>query len=731
MNKRVTGSLSEYLLPTALCIGLALALSATSWLHRLETITLDNLTQLRARFQEPTDPRLIVVGIDDDSIRRFGRWPWDRTVHGQFMYSVSFGKPSVVAWDILFVDPSPDGKTDVSLQAGAETLNGRVVFGAYSTDDDPEQPPVIPKSNQPLVSIEGDASRIPTSPFALRPVPLLQEVGLTAFCNAPPGPDGVRRHVPLLQRIGDQVFPSLSLQTLMQHANIPPEKVRIVLGDAIYLDGESFRRRIPIDEGGHYFVNYRFGNKRANDIGFAALTIPYTEHYLLETPRPELPSVENKILLVGQFSTALSDNGLTPFGSETPLVLVHANIIDNVLREDFARRGPWWPVLLGVLVLGSVGLVFFPKRALFHQALFALGVPAVYLGLASVLWIRWSLWMPLLWPVLGFGGLQLFMIVRQLVREQRAKMHIKGMFGTYLSPELVNRMIESGESPQLGGHEEIITAFFSDVQAFSTFSEVLPPDRLVELMNEYLTICTDIVHEEGGTLDKYVGDAVVAIFGAPLPLPDHALRACIASQRIQLKLAELREKWARDGIWPKVVYEMQTRIGINSGPAIVGNMGSRTRFNYTMMGDNVNLGARMESGAKTWGVYSMCTEATREACERAGGDRLVFRPLGRIIVKGRSSAVPIFEILGLKENVTEKTRECLRLFEQGLARHYARDWEGALAFFTQSRELEPNQPGVTPGVLGNPSLAYIEIIGRYQVAPPPANWEGEYVMSVK
>jgi adenylate cyclase len=324
------------------------------------------------------------------------------------------------------------------------------------------------------------------------------------------------------------------------------------------------------------------------------------------------------------------------------------------------------------------------------------------------------------------------MIVRQLVREQQAKMHIKGMFGTYLSPDLVNRMIESGESPQLGGHEETITAYFSDIQSFSTFSEKLPPDRLVELMNEYLTACTDIVNQEGGTLDKYIGDAVVAMFGAPLPLPDHALRACVASQRVQLKLAELRQKWKSQGdLWPDVVHQMQSRIGLNSGPVIVGNIGSRTRFNYTMMGDNVNLGARMESGAKVWGVYSMCTEATRDACQRDGGDRVVFRALGRTIVRGRSAAVPIFEIVGLKENVTEKTRECIRLFEQGLARYYARDWDGALALFAQSAELEPNQPGITPGVRTHPSRVYSEITALYKIAPPPDTWEGEYVMPIK
>ncbi len=293
-------------------------------------------------------------------------------------------------------------------------------------------------------------------------------------------------------------------------------------------------------------------------------------------------------------------------------------------------------------------------------------------------------------------------------------------------------MVASGEIPQLGGHEEVITAYFSDIQGFSTFSEKLPPDRLVELMNEYLTACTDIVQEEGGTLDKYIGDAIVAMFGAPIALSDHAYRACVVTQRVQLKCAELRAKWKSEGDkWPEIVWRMQSRIGLNTGPAIIGNMGSRTRFNYTMMGDNVNLAARMESGAKKWGAYSMCAEATKLQCEQHGGDRVVFRPLGRIVVMGRTQPVPIFEIVGLKENTTAETRECLALFGQGLARYYERDWDGATGLFTRSAALEPNFPGRVPGVSSNPSLIYLDIVRHCKSEPPPANWDGAYVMAEK
>jgi adenylate cyclase len=738
MNQRIKGILKYYIQPTVLCIGLAYALGATPWMQRLENVPLDLITQYRVRYQQPADSRVGIIGIDDSSIEdnAYGRWTWDRQIHGRFMESISHGKPSVLVWDILFTEKSADFKSDLIIQAGAHKLQKRVIFAAYTSGDDPQQPSPIPSSNLPITNIQGEQSRLPTSAFGVRPILGLQKAGLTAYVDTPPGNDGVRRSAPMLQRIDGKVYPSLSLQALMLFGNVAPAEVRVVLGEAIYLDGKSFRRRIPINHSGQYEINYRYALEGAKNAGnvfpYYDITESYHQNFVAKSPFPDLPEVSDKILIVGQIATGLSDMGVTPYGAETPLVLVHANVIDNILNEDYAIYIANWKVLIVTFAVGLSGLLILSKKSLKRKAVFALGVPAIYLSVGFACWTLWSIWLPLIWPLVGFGSLQVFMIVRQLVNEQRAAQRIKGMFGTYVSPELVKRMINSGQSPELGGHQEEITAYFSDIQGFSGFSEKLSPAQLVVLMNEYLSACTNIIQEEGGTLDKYIGDAVVAMFGAPLPLPDHALRACVASQRIHLKLLELREIWKSHGhTWPQIVIEMQSRIGLNSGPVIVGNMGSTTRFNYTMMGDNVNLAARMESGAKSWGVYSMCTDATKNACESHGGDRVVFRALGRIVVRGRSTAVPIFEIVGLKENVSEKTRGCLRIFEQALALHYQRDWDGSLSLFRQSASLEPNQPGVTVGVTSNPSLIYIDIVQRYQVSPPPADWDGEYVMSVK
>jgi len=305
------------------------------------------------------------------------------------------------------------------------------------------------------------------------------------------------------------------------------------------------------------------------------------------------------------------------------------------------------------------------------------------------------------------------------------------MFGTYLSPQLVNEMVESGEEPHLGGEDAEITAFFSDVQSFSSFSELLQPAQLVYLMNEYLTAMTDILMEEGAYVDKYIGAAIVAMFNAPVHLQNHALRGCVAAARIQKRQLQLRQKWAAEGDrWPEIVCRMQTRVGLNTGSATVGNMGSESRFNYTMMGDTVNLAARCESGAKTAGVYTLVTAETMQAAREAG-DAVLFRFVDKWKVKGRSEAADMYEVVGLQAELPDSARTCVRLYENGLQAYFAQKWDEARALFERASQLEPNQPGVTPGVTTNPSCVLMERCEAYKAAPPGADWDGVYEMKTK
>jgi len=287
----------------------------------------------------------------------------------------------------------------------------------------------------------------------------------------------------------------------------------------------------------------------------------------------------------------------------------------------------------------------------------------------------------------------------------------------------VKQMIASGEEPKLGGQQAEITAFFSDIAGFSSFSEKLTPERLVHLMNDYLTEMTDILQENGGSLDKFIGDAIVGMFGAPLPFEGHAHSACTAALLMQKRQVELREKWRQEGDWPDIVYEMKTRIGLNSGPAIIGNMGSRRRFNYTMMGDTVNLAARSESGAKSYGVFTMITGETKAMAEKQK-DNIAFRFLDKIVVKGRTLPAEVYEVVGFKNELSAQTQECLTVFQQGIERYLAQDWDGAKALFERSAKLETHQDD-------NPSLVLLKRCDALKTAPPAADWDGVYVMKSK
>lgn len=724
------------------CLGLACLLAHTDTMRSFEWRTLDWRTKLRTHLQPPPDPRVSIV-LFEDSTEAAITWPPDRSVHGDLVEMMSFVHPAVISFDII-LDASREGEGDGKMSRAVALANraGVKVVTAGVTSAEPSDHPDGPAGagpTRPLTHVEGDISRLLGDESALLPFPALRAVSYYGFADTPPEKeDGIRRRIPLVLRVGREVYPSLSLQTLMAYFDVPADQVRVRLGDAVYLPTKTRGElRLPVSKGGRFLLNYRYDEDENgpdfNTYSYLGALVRLNDRFVeKKNPSPEPPDVEGGIVFIGQTVTGKADSGPTPLRAYSPLVLVHANLINNVLKNDYARQAPEWAMLVLAVGLGYLGAMLGMRRTVPVMATFGVLGLVVYVVAAFACWISFSYWLPLTWPILGGTVLQFVVIGRRIVREQRAKAQVKQMFGSYLSPELVNRMILRGETPQLGGHEEEITAYFSDIQGFSRIAEALPPDRLVEWMNEYLSACTDLLQGEGGSLDKYIGDAVVMMFGAPVALPDHAYRACVAAARIQARGAELRAKWRGEGDkWPQLVWHTRTRIGLNTGRCVVGNMGSRARFNYTMMGDSVNLAARMESGAKKWGVYVMATEATKLACQQHGGDRVVFRALGRIVVMGRSQPVPIYEVAGLRETIAAGTLECIKQFEEALDCYYRRDWAGALSRFAKSAALEPQQSDRAAGIITNPSLVYLDIVARCQAMPPPEDWGGVYIMDEK
>ncbi len=717
-NKRSLGFVLK-LLPAVLV--LALGFSYTPMGEELENLTLDWRFKARAGTDPQAHSSILIVGIDEDALSRFGRWPWTREVHGTLMTQLAARPPAAVAFDLLFTEPSPDPASDQAFgdslvlhsssitAAAAEVLEGRPQF----TEE-------YAGNTRAITRFKGDPARLVGHDTGLLPVQILAESSHVGFVNSPPGSDGMRRRIPLVVRCGSRIFPSLVLQALLQSQGLDTGAVE-VLPCHVRVTGDGKTWDIPVDDRAQMTINYR-RPESFTYFPYAALVSKLAE--IGDQPWPEnYPPVAGQILLVGQTAAGLSDLGLTPHGPQSPLVLVHANALGNILSGDYIRVLDLPLVIAAWVLLAFVTILVLRHGSIWMSVAVPFLLVGMYVASAFYFFQSESLHLPLAWPVLGFIAVQGGSILHRLVIELRAKGRIKGMFGTYVAPQVVEQMISSGEEPKLGGHQTEITAFFSDIAGFSSFSEKLDPDRLVELMNDYLTEMTDILHDNGGTLDKFIGDAIVGMFGAPLYFEGHAYQACRAAILMQKRQLELREKWRKQGGWPDIVFDMQTRIGLNSGQAIIGNMGSRRRFNYTMMGDTVNLAARSESGAKSYGVYTMITGETR-ALARKHQDDITFRFLDRIVVKGRSTPVEMFELVGFTGEVSVQTDECLAIYKKGIERYFAQDWVDAETYFRRSADREQHQDA-------NPSLVMIQRCEAMKANPPPADWDGVYVMKTK
>jgi class 3 adenylate cyclase/CHASE2 domain-containing sensor protein len=443
---------------------------------------------------------------------------------------------------------------------------------------------------------------------------------------------------------------------------------------------------------------------------------------------------KDSIILIGPVDPLLQDLAPTPFDANVvPKVGLHGNLIKTLATGFYIKRFPLWIDHLATLLLCLLVAYLSVYSGAHSHLVQGLSV-VLQLGFIVLAFYVFKQ-THVVWPVAApaCAGLSTAFIgaAISLVLEQKAKGRIKGMFGSYVSQDLVDQMVDSGDEPSLGGEETQITAYFSDVQAFSSFSELLGPTGLVDLMNEYLTAMTNILQEERGTLDKYIGDAIVAMYGAPIPMADHAYQSVRTALLMQARQLELRDKWASEGDkWPDIVSQMQTRIGCNTGIATVGNMGALDRFNYTMMGDMVNLAARCESGAKAYGAYIMITEETKNASLETKDD-IAFRYLDKIVVKGRTQPVAMYEPTGFMADLTQETQDCLDCFQQGIDKYLGQDWNGAFNMFEKAKGLEPNKPGVTPGVKDNPSMILMDRCQMMKDNPPDDDWDGVFVMTSK
>ena len=431
-----------------------------------------------------------------------------------------------------------------------------------------------------------------------------------------------------------------------------------------------------------------------------------------------------KKLYYGLTATGTSDLNPMPFDPRYPMVGLHANALNTILDNKIIYEVPKTQV---ALIIGAIGI------------LLAFGVPALSAamgGLATAVivggygWLSFWLfttqqvWLDMVGPLSTLAIGYLGITVYNYIQEEKNKNFLKESFGTYVSPELIDQMYDSGEEPSLGGEEGYHTAFFTDIQSFSAFSEKLTASELVALLNQYLTDMTDVLLENNGTLDKYIGDAIVAFYGAPIEVDDHEMWACKTAIKMQDNLEILRQGWREEGDrWPEIVHNMQNRIGISSGQMVTGNMGSEARMNYTMMGDNVNTAARLESSAKQYGIYIQIADSTYQPIK----DRIVVRDLDNVRVMGKNEPVKVWELISEVGQEPDQYKKILPAYHEALDLYKGQEWAKAIEAFKASDALED----MFGGRKTNPSRIYIPRCEHYLENPPGDDWDGVWTLTSK
>lgn len=631
--------------------------------------------------------------------------------------------PESVAYDIIFAHPS-EPVADSMFAASITELGSLFLPAAFDLSTHPQS--FLWEPRPAYRRLKDDYCHRLTEKNAGQPywarrailqyTPFATAAYGSGHINLPPDADGVFRHYLLLIKIDDCIFPSLALAMFLDAEGIAFNQLEIEWGKYIripaagsYLEQDVI---IPIDEQGRTYIP--FPNVWGAD--FPHMTV----NGLLKTYndpvwRGGLRSFfSGKFVFIGDASQAGSDFGQTALEQNVPLIAVHAAVMNGLLQNQFYHR---WGVMptLGVIVLLAVLLLLsaLPKPA---GILYVMGGTIVLsiVGLTVHQLIHFALF-PVV-SVLTSTAILFFGISTAIkFMMYREQAFIRGAFAHYVPENVVKQIIEQPDRLQLGGEERELTVLFSDLAGFTSFSEQMTPTELVRLLNAYLTEMTQIVLDEGGIIDKYQGDAIMAEFGAPLFVPDHADRALRAALRMQQRLAELRTVWEAQGL-PAI----RCRIGINTGRMVIGNMGSERVFDYTVIGDAVNLGSRLEGANKQYGSLILISEFTRAALTT---DQFLIRQLDVIKVKGKSEAVRVYEVYGERSDpIPEADRQYYHAYQQGLEAYLRRDFASALLHFQSALDHRPQDVAAT---------LMIQRINTLDPAQLPADWDGSVTLTSK
>lgn len=659
----------------------------------------------RVRGEIPSPLNLVYVDVDTGSLEAIGNFPWSRARFAQVADALfRFGRIRAIGFDFVFNTIGlPDlGREEaergtLELARSIRSHRSIVLAASYTSGLNQKGRPLkFPLLFDRRTNVYD--AELPDRPDFPVVGPGWGLIGLIDVVN-----DDVR-NVPMFAPTRLQNYLAMSLQLTLLHYGLPPTAAEIG-SDAIVIRGKKGEvARIPLWLGQlaepNWFSPWLCGqNPRAGVATVLEWARAMTEGSAEEKHRAAefFSEFNDAIVLVGPTDPLFKDTTPAPLSEgQVPRVSVHGNLLKTIVGGRYIQYPPWWvntAIIFG-LGLGVAALTMSGSRRLSRGRLLAVLLVAAYVVSAFALFSRFDLLVPLVAPLGSAFCCALVGITARLFAEEERRRRIKGLFGSYVSAAVVDEIVENDITPQTGGAEVEITAFFSDVASFTALSEQLSPSALVDLMCEYFAGGTKAITDAGGTLDKYVGDAIIAIFGAPLAMGDHAAAACRAALGLQEAQRALRAKWRSDGRdLPVEVLDMRTRIGLNTGRAVVGNIGSELRFNYTMMGAAVNLAQRLEAAASFYGAGILVSQATAEEALCHDGS-FVFREIDNVAVAGQQEVVTAFELLAAEGAQAERAR----LYGEALKLYRGARWSEAGEVFMQAARLEEN------GARRNPCL---------------------------
>ena len=705
-------------------------LPAPALLEFIEAKTLDLRVLLRGK-QSPGNA-IVIIAVDEKTEDELGRWQSaGRRWLAQMLDLLHEGGAKVIGFDFTLAEPDEGAAVavveEIKTRYAQETLpSEKTGFLTYldelrlTHDDDRQLAEAIQRAGNVILGVyhffnHADATHLtPDSQAASRqllarvkyatvkfppgtpPQPLRLrhsfgvQANLPAFSAAAKScghftiekdPDGYLRKSPLLIEYQGDYYPSLDVEVVRAALNLTAAPIiqAVAQGSGGSVDGIRLGKLyLPTDEQGHFLISY---------YGPAA---SFTYYSLADVVRRKVvPSAfQDKIVLVGFTGSVYQDLHSAPFQPGSfPGVETHATLIANMLRQDFLTRNEATTLLDAciLLLLGlGLGIAFQQGRSLRWDVLNAGLSVLLSAGLGVFAFIFLKIWLNLTFPLLFIGLDYLTMASYKYFTEEKQKREIKRAFQRYVSPVVVQQMLARRDQLHLGGERKQLTAFFSDIRGFTSISETMSPEALVRFLNEYLSAMTNIVLAYDGTVDKYMGDAIMAFYGAPLPQPDHAIRACKTAVDMIIRVAELGAGWKARGLPP-----LSIGIGINSGEMSVGNMGSEERFDYTIMGDYVNLASRLEGINKQYGTQIVISQFTYALIRT---EAFLVRELDCVRVKGKREPVTIYELIGYGSYFPQM-RALADMFGHALAAYKRRQWHEAQALFRDVLQAYPaDQP---------------------------------------